>query len=453
MPRMIVLALPALAEGLPWECPAITVPADAAPYRDTDAEVSAVTDTLRDLVAAWEAYDCAWTEVGEGDGETYERTERVCDDGRVRVEEVDEWTYGYGAAGSYVDVSVRIASGETYTALSYTYDGGSAWGWDDSASSSSTRVAWTGAVPGLPDDGWLLVEDEEDDTSGWWASRREVQVPGCAWTWSSSVGGVYACDDETVAAPDHTVHVWSGEGYGEPWCWSDLPQAEIDGVTVGGVDATTWERDPADADGDGWPAGAQDCDDTDPARSECLVEMLDDGVDQDCSGFDATPEDTDGDGHAAEAYGGDDCDDERGSIHPGAHDAAGDGYDADCDGRDDVDHDGDGYTTTGDDGPADCDDTSAGVSPGSAEIACDGIDQDCDGVDACEGDTGDTGAVDTGDADTAGEPDTADTPETGDTAETPDPDRSSAAPEEDTGCGSGAAFLAFLPLLTTRRRR
>ncbi|MFN7143592.1 MAG: MopE-related protein [Myxococcota bacterium] len=456
---MVILALfPFARAALPWECPAITVPADAHPYRDTDAEVSAVVATVRALVSAWEDHACAWTEVGEGDGESYERVERVCDDGRVRVEVVDEWWYGYGGADTNVTATVSVASGETYTALSYTYAGGSAWDGDDTASSSSTRVAWTGAVPGLPDDGWLVVEGEDVDTSGWWAERREVQTPGCAWTWSSSVDGTYGREWETVAAPDHTLYVSSGAGTTSPWCWADLPQAFLDSVPVGAVDETTWERDPADMDGDGWPAGDQDCDDTDPARADCLTEILGDGVDQDCNGFDATPEDTDGDGHAAEAYGGDDCNDERGYVYPGANDTAGDGVDADCDGRDDIDRDGDGYTTTGDDRPADCDDRAAGTFPDGAEIACDGIDQDCDGVDVCD-DTGreDTGADDSGDtgdtdaADSAGDTDTA---EPADTAVPPaEAPPSPPAPEADTGCGSTAAFLAFLPLLTLRRRR
>jgi predicted outer membrane repeat protein len=91
-----------------------------------------------------------------------------------------------------------------------------------------------------------------------------------------------------------------------------------------------------------------------------------------------------------------DCDDSDASIYPGAAETIDDGIDQDCDGFDDItfyiDMDGDtygdpdnttvapsnaqppGYVTDGND----CDDTNAGIHPGAAEIF-DGIDNNCNG--------------------------------------------------------------------------
>jgi len=57
-----------------------------------------------------------------------------------------------------------------------------------------------------------------------------------------------------------------------------------------------------------------------------------------------------------------------------------DGIDQDCDGFDDegTDDDGDGFTVENElCGPMDCDDTDANVNPNETEV-CNGIDDDCD---------------------------------------------------------------------------
>jgi hypothetical protein len=81
-----------------------------------------------------------------------------------------------------------------------------------------------------------------------------------------------------------------------------------------------------DADGDGVRRPA-DCDDTNPAIHPGAVDTPDDGIDQDCSGTDATNLDVDGDGSPRPQ----DCNDANAAIHPGAKEIAGNGVDENCD--------------------------------------------------------------------------------------------------------------------------
>jgi len=161
-----------------------------------------------------------------------------------------------------------------------------------------------------------------------------------------------------------------------------------------------------------------DCNDGNANVNPGMAEVIGDGIDQDCTGFDSIEcfQDNDGDAFGStvvvisvdsdcadtgEAGSNTDCDDASASVYPGAPEIAGDGIDQDCNGSDQSvtqptecleDLDGDGYgngnvvqsadADCNDLGeaslPNDCDDTNDQVYPGAFEI-CDGLDSDCDG--------------------------------------------------------------------------
>jgi hypothetical protein len=70
-----------------------------------------------------------------------------------------------------------------------------------------------------------------------------------------------------------------------------------------------------------------------------------------------------------------DCDDGAANIHPGAVDVLENGVDEDCDGRDAVnlDRDADGFGV-----PADCNDRDPAIRPGTVEIRGNDVDENCD---------------------------------------------------------------------------
>ncbi len=182
-----------------------------------------------------------------------------------------------------------------------------------------------------------------------------------------------------------------------------------------------------DSDGDGY-GDACDCAPADGSAYPGAPEIPDDGVDQDCNGFDAVTcwpdNDNDGYGQAGStptvhpngscppgfANNQLDCNDGNSGINPGAIEIPDNGIDEDCNGADAVtcftDADSDTYGdplspvvfANGICGPGtvsdntDCDDTNAGINPGATEIPGNGIDEDCDGSDGgscCVDPTGD----------------------------------------------------------------
>jgi hypothetical protein len=230
-----------------------------------------------------------------------------------------------------------------------------------------------------------------------------------------------------------------------------------------------------DSDGDGHESpecGGTDCDNSDATVYEGAAENPDDGIDQDCDGYDTVTcyEDLDGDGYGSdvityqvedcvEAGVSDidgDCDDGDPGSWPGGAEIADDGVDQDCNGYDAItcyiDNDGDGY---GDDVPVileevlDCEDyfmTSEGgdcgtedatIYPGAEEIPGDGVDQDCDGADAelvvDSADPGDTGAT-SGNGDGGGE------------------DKGGCACSSASPAGVGLVLALFSGLIAARRR-
>jgi len=205
------------------------------------------------------------------------------------------------------------------------------------------------------------------------------------------------------------------------------------------VDNCPFVANPTQQDNDMDQFGAAcDCDDSQNSVHPGATEIVDDGIDQDCSGADAITcfVDVDGDGFGSttmviaedgscdaaqsEAAVGTDCHDGNPSIHPGATEIVDDGVDQDCNGFDavtcivDADHDGFG-TNSGtiviafdgscdaaageSDVIGDCNDGDPTINPGEIDIPNDGIDQDCDGSDA----TGSCCSLRVGDANSNGD--------------------------------------------------
>ena len=81
-----------------------------------------------------------------------------------------------------------------------------------------------------------------------------------------------------------------------------------------------------DADGDGVRRPA-DCDDTRPTIRPGVLDVPDNGIDEDCSGVDSINLDRDGDGIPRPQ----DCDDTNGAIKPGLREVIGNATDENCD--------------------------------------------------------------------------------------------------------------------------
>ncbi len=136
-----------------------------------------------------------------------------------------------------------------------------------------------------------------------------------------------------------------------------------------------------DADHDGYPATAGDCDDEQPAINPEATDVVGDGIDQNCDGVDGF--DSDSDGHPDPASGGDDCDDEDPATYPGAEEIWYDGKDQGCVGsgwRGDCDQDGDGSCALAVEGGDDCDDGNDGIHPQAQEDNANGLDDNCNGM-------------------------------------------------------------------------
>jgi len=164
---------------------------------------------------------------------------------------------------------------------------------------------------------------------------------------------------------------------GTAWLEVDVAGVSFEPVALAANDCEAGDASLYDADGDGYAACGDDCDD-DVGTTHPGAEEWYDGVDQDCDGvIDEGTEGYDDDGDGYTELDGD-CNDGSATVYPGAVEDYSNGIDDDCDGAVDssfADFDGDGYAPEG----GDCDDRDASVNPGERETP-DGVDNDCDGV-------------------------------------------------------------------------
>ena len=331
----------------------------------------------------------------------------------------------YGDASSSQVACDDPSEGET----SYTVDSS-----DCDDSDAAINPAATETCSGVDDDCDGLLDDDDPSvdlgTSTTWYSDADGDSYGDSGTGvescsppSGAVVDASDCDDA-----DATINPGADE-------YCDGHDDDCDGAVdeSDALDASTWYQD-ADFDGygdaatssvqcsqpSGYVADSGDCDDTLAATYPGAVEVVADGVDNDCSGGDSCFEDSDGDAYgttvtvlsddldcsdSGESSLSTDCDDSDAAINPGATEIC-DSLDDDCDGLTDddddsvdssgfstfyADGDGDGYgdsdsSTSACDQPSghvtdasDCDDTDADSWPGADEY-CDGHDDDCDGT-------------------------------------------------------------------------
>lgn len=179
-----------------------------------------------------------------------------------------------------------------------------------------------------------------------------------------------------------------------------------------------------------------DCNDNSPSVYPGAQEIVQNGIDEDCDGFEACYDDDDDDGYldntndtiasvdtdCLDPHEGTatdpttDCNDLDATINPGATEITGDDIDEDCSSGTEIcynDDDNDGYLDgSGDtivssdsdcndayegsntDLTADCDDNDSGDYPGAPEVVGNGDDEDCDGTDACYDDDDNDGYLD-----------------------------------------------------------
>ena len=327
------------------------------------------------------ADDCDDTNAG-----VYPGAPEVADDG------VDQDCNGADTVTCFLDADGDgVGSTLTLSVDGECDDVGEAYGGGDC--DDSAPLTFPGA-PEIPDDGVdqdcsgtdAVLCFEDGDGDGYGGSDTLVSLDGdCTDAGEALLGA--DCDDEDATLNPGASEVCDGV---DQDCDGDLVESFLDADGDGLPDCAETEDD----DGDGYVGN--DCDDGDASIFPGAPEIPEDGVDQDCNGYDAVwcSPDQDGDGFgdadtalvelSGECGGnqypeGDDCDDDDVAVNPGADEVC-NGVDDDCDGvhfpEEDTDGDGDGAVAC-----ADCDDADPTAFPDAEEECADGVDNDCDGAD------------------------------------------------------------------------
>jgi hypothetical protein len=199
---------------------------------------------------------------------------------------------------------------------------------------------------------------------------------------------------------DNDGYERSGPGATQPFDCNDNNKdinPGVPDVPDNGIDEDCEDGDAVDLDrdDDGYdrnePGGKApfDCNDTKDRINPGARDVPDNGIDENCEDGDAVDLDRDGDGYDRNEPGGKapfDCDDTKDGINPGMVEVPDNGVDENCDGVRGVrlDRDGDGYDREepGAKAPFDCDDGNGALNPGAIDKPQNGVDENCDGRDA-----------------------------------------------------------------------
>jgi len=201
---------------------------------------------------------------------------------------------------------------------------------------------------------------------------EEVELISSPFALTPSAGGDIPCfdfDGDAVTPQDGDCDDTEASVHpGATDAWYDGVDADCDGANDYDADGDGY----VDAAWDGMEGGTApyrgDCDDGDASTHPGADDGWYDGVDSDCDG--ANDYDADGDGYVDAAWDGmeggtaphgGDCDDGDGNIHPDAPEILDDGVDQDCTG-----HDRNTLLTGGLDGECGC--SGAGAIPGKGSI-------------------------------------------------------------------------------------
>jgi len=260
-----------------------------------------------------------------------------------------------------------------------------------------------------------------DDDGDGFGTDIQVTAASCDDAGVAPVAG--DCDDTDLAIYPGAPEV-VGDDVDQDCDQRDRCYVDGDGDGFGTSATVPGATDRCIAEGEATEAG--DCDDADPAVHPDADEVLADGLDNDCDGFDTCYDDADADGwgtsdvvdaapdpyapcsEADRAAVDGDCAPFDANISPGATEIVASGADEDCDARelcyidDDGDTYGDGTESTVDiacDDPGhttldgDCNDQDGGIFPGAMELPADGVDQDCTNTELCYSDSDRDGVV------------------------------------------------------------